>query len=154
MSRLPGSWVELLERLGLVLGDRRAADVWCRQAVEALWGEGEPGKLSRPLRSVAFQKLSGVLLLLEERGIPRELVDGAGGAEWVMFRDGSMERADGRPSVRDEVSAAFARYFDGVRIDGPAWRVSVREDRPDYEEWAAAADFGEPEAQLKAAPPL
>lgn len=119
-SSLPGSWAEVYDRLGDVLGDDRAGREWVRQALEAAWGVTDPVDLDRARRGLALQKASGVVLALEDE-------DGD-----VAFRVG----------VRAVVAGVVARYFGGVAVDGPVWRLDPTEhDRPTAA--AVSADFGE-----------
>lgn len=145
---LPANWTELLARLAARLGDpeagRRDAEEWLREAVEARWGTATLHDLDRTGRQIAFQKASGVLLRLEDEGLPDELVSADGDLPpMLLYRDGSLEPLDGYPGRRAAISATVARYFDGVKVEGPPWRVGPLEtERPSYDEYVAAADFG------------
>jgi hypothetical protein len=141
---LPASWRELLDRLARQVGDVRDAEEWLRDAVEARWGVTSLHDLDRVSRAVAFQKASGVLLALEEQGLPDELVAPDGDLPPILlYRDGSIEPADGYPGRRRVVAGTVARYFDGVAVEGPPWRIADGEnERPTYDEYVAAADFG------------
>lgn len=143
---IPASWSALLDRLAAILGGRseeaRAeAEEWVRGAVLARYGVASLHDLDRVRRQLAFQKSAGALLLLEQDGVPETLaIDGE--PAWLLYRDGTIEPAAGEPSRRGRVAEAFARYFDGVAIDGPPWQLSPEEGgRPTREEWAEPADF-------------
>lgn len=143
---VPSSWPDLLARLAAQLGGDgadRSAEEWLREAIEAVYRK-PTGELRREERHVAFQKAAGVLLMLEEQGLPDEVVAADGDLPTLLvFRDGSLEPADGYPGTRATVAAAVARYFGGVRPEGPPWRVSDAEtDRPSFAEFEAQADFG------------
>lgn len=144
---LPGSWTDALDRLGRALGGPAEAEEWLRQAVRAAYGRDSLHDLTREERHVAFQRTCGVVLACEEAGWPDEVVDGATGRLSLWWRDGTI---DFDPGPRDEaarprrarVAEIFARYFGGVVVDGPPWRLSPREhDRPAYEEWSQGAEF-------------
>lgn len=114
MSRLPQSWREVLDRFAWLICDEETAREWIRQALEAQWGVLSPADLDRGRRGLALQRCSGVLLALEDF-------------------DGDLAFAAGQ---RQEIAAAFARYFGGVLLDGPPWRCSpVEMDRPTREEY-------------------
>jgi hypothetical protein len=125
---IPTTWTMLLDRLAYQLGGRsdgfRAeAEEWVRDAVEARYGVRSLHELDRPRRQIAFQKCSGVLLALEQG-------------------DGSYDDLAFQSDCRRRVAAAFARYFDGVAINGPPWRISpVEEYRPTWDEWQEPPDF-------------
>lgn len=123
----PRTWPSVLERLALTLGSSdpegqwwAEAEEWIRQACEARWGADQFG-LSRMQRQLALQKAIGtVLALSEERGD-------------LTFARG----------LRGIVREAFARFWDGVAVDGPPWLIDPGEDRPPYRAWLEAhgADF-------------
>lgn len=136
---LPTSWSALLDRLGRILGPDEAEE-WLRSAVEARYRVGSLHDLDRVGRQLVFQKSAGVLLLLEDEGVP-ETLTAEGGQAWLLYRDGSLEPALGQPSRRERVARAFARYFDGVEVEGPPWRVSPEEDLPTRGEYVESADF-------------
>lgn len=142
---LPQTWAEVLDRLSRALGspETRDAEEWLREAVEARWGTSTLHELDRGARQIAFQKASGVLLALEEAGLPDELVDPDGvWPRWLLYRDGTLEPAEGYEGRRASIQAALARYF-GVSVEGPPWRIGPLEtDRPSYDEYAASANFG------------
>lgn len=140
---LPSNWAELLARLARRLGDDgRDGEEWLREAVEARWGVTTLRDLDRGGRQIAFQKASGVLLAIEEDGLPDELVDPDGVLPpLLLYRDGSIEPADGYPGRRAAVAAIIARYFDGVVVEGPPWQVTPIEERPTYAEYAGEAEF-------------
>ena len=109
------SWAEAIHRLGSLLGhDEPTATEWIRQAVEARFGKD----LTRTQRTLAFQKTCGAVLRLQDD-------EGA----MLAFH----------PQARAVIQEAFARYFDGVAIEGPPWRLSPFEDLPLRDEWLAAA---------------
>lgn len=118
---LPQTWAEAIDRLAYTLGGRQEARddawEWLRQALEAKWGVDDVRELTRPQRQVAFQKLAGVVWRLEGEG--------------ELAFDGGLRRV---------VAAAFAYYFDGLLLDGPAWRVTPLEDRPARAELLDHAD--------------
>lgn len=123
MNVLPGSWSEVAARLAGLFGGGAGGDAiaweWLHEAVAAVWGgSGDPADLPSIQRGVALQKASGALLALE--------------GDDLAFMLG----------VRGYVAAVFARYFRGVVLNGPPWRLDPHElDRPTWEEWAASADF-------------
>lgn len=129
---LPRTWSEIFARLAVTLGGGPAADAagreWIRQSVEAAWGGQDVSDLTRVQRQVALQRASGALLLLEE--MPGDLAF--------------------HPGMRALVCGAFDQYFlrdrdrlFHVKTKGPPWRLSpTEEDRPMYEQYLAAADFG------------
>jgi hypothetical protein len=150
---LPDSWSEVLDRLAALLdgyyrvdkvegGGRVEAEAWLREIVEARYGVTSLRDLPREIRAIVFQKTCGVLLLVEEEGVPLELFNGeTGQVDGVVYRDGTIEYGEtfGR---RERIARAFARYFEGLTPEGPPWRVSdVEADRPSYEEWAKGAEF-------------
>lgn len=142
---IPQNWSALLDRFAAILGDRSAearaeAEDWVRCAVHARYRVESLHDLDRVGRQLAFQKSAGALLALEEEGVPQTLKAESGQA-WLLYRDGSLEPAVGQPTRRERVAAAFARYFDGVEVEGPPWRVSPEEERPTYDEWVDSADF-------------
>lgn len=122
---MPRSWAELLGLIAALLGGGQEADAaaleWIRQAVEALWGKGSLHDLDRQARAVAFQKACGVWIGLWE------------------VREGDLAFY---PDQRDVVRRIVARYWGGIIVDGPPWRLGPWEERPTYAEWAARADFG------------
>ncbi len=124
---IPTTWTALLDRLAYQLGGRSEgfqaeAEEWVRTAVDARFGVASLHDLDRGTRQLAFQKSSGVLLALE---------GGEAGNEVAL-----------EPDCRTRIRALFARYFDGVMVDGPPWRLSPIElDRPSWEDWRGAADF-------------
>lgn len=141
---LPDSWTSLLDRLGRVLDSAPPeAEEWLREAVRASYGVESLHALDRPARAICFQKAAGVLLRLEEEGIPTELVSADGDLPpTILCPDGSLEPRGDYPGRRGQIARAFARYFAGVALDGPPWRLSDLEaDRPSYDEWAASASF-------------
>lgn len=108
-SGTPRSWAEAYERFAYVLGDAETAREWVREALEARWGVLDPIDLPRHRRPIAFQKVCGVLMALEEDEYD------------LAFYVG----------VRAKVAGVFARFFDGVALAGPRWRLDPREnDRP------------------------
>lgn len=115
---LPSSWAEAVGRLAHILGDEHDAAEWARQAVESVW-HADVADLDRQHRALALQRLSGVVLALEDTE-----------HDLVFDRD-----------ERVIVAAVFARYFR-VDVDGPEWRIQPHEDRPSRED--LSDDFGEP----------
>lgn len=99
------------------MADEASAHEWVSQALESKWGVPEPRDLPRTTRALALQKAIGALLAVEELGE-------------VAFA----------PDQRNLVAACFARFFDGVRLDGPPWRVSPTEELPSREEWVESTD--------------
>lgn len=90
-----------------------------RQAVAARFDAADLHDLPRPLRALALQKTIGVLFAIVEE-------------------EGDLSFVVGQRAI---VAGVFARFFDGVALDGPLWRLDPREDdRPTYEEWVSAAD--------------
>lgn len=111
---LPSTWAEAYDRLALALSDPPGAREWVRQALG-----GDPSSLERRRRQVAFQKISGVVLALEETGTDYAFVVGC----------------------RGEVARVFARYFGGAVLPGPPWSLDPFEDLPSYDEWERSDDF-------------
>lgn len=103
-----------------VLGaDPDSAAAWLREAVSASWGH-DLAELPRHIRQVAFQRASGVVLALEDH--PDDLAFAL--------------------DQRTIVAAVFARYFKGVALDGPPWRLSPNEQRPTFDQWTSSlSDF-------------
>lgn len=90
---------------------------WVVQAVEEIWGASTVRDLPRQQRALAFQKLSGILLTLEDE--PYDLAFAIG--------------------QRAVVSRVFARFFDGAVLAGPPWKCDPFEaDRPTRQEYAAS----------------
>lgn len=123
---MPRSWAELLERIATLFGGGPEADAaaveWIRQAVEALWGADSLHDLGRQARAVAFQKACGV---------------------WIGLWEGREGDLAFYPDQRDYVRTVVARYWGGILVDGPPWRLGPWElERPTYAEWVARADFG------------
>lgn len=116
---LPKSWAEVYDRLARLLADEPAAHAWIDGAVLELWGAPDPAALERSRRALAFQKASGVLLALEDH--PGDLAFDI--------------------EARTVIRGVVGRYFNGVTVDGPEWRIAPHEDRPSYEEWLAAVDI-------------
>ena len=117
---LPASWAELHRRLVYVIADETSVNEWVAQAAETIWGVSAVRGLPRQQRAIAFQKLSGVLLALEDE--PYDLAF--------------------RIDQRAVVAAAFARYFGGVALAGPPWRCSPWEtDLPTRAEFAQSMEF-------------
>lgn len=113
-------------RLATILGgtaqDVAASEEWQRQALWSCWGVSWPHELRRELRGRALQRMTGVLLALEDLDAD------------LAFRVGA----------RGLVAEAFARYFDGACLPGPPWKLDPREDDlPAFSTWNAArsADF-------------
>lgn len=115
---LPRSWAEAYQRLAFVLADEPSAREWVREALEKTWGVLDPADLERARRGLALQRVSGVVIALEEEG-----------GDLAFFA-----------GIRQLVVATFGRYFR-VALDGPPWRVSPYEDLPTCAEWFASADF-------------
>lgn len=121
VSDFPDSWAEVIERLAHVVGDEASAEEWIRQALEAEWGATERRDLPVATRALALQRLSGVVMRLEEEPYDVAFVVGQ----------------------RDIVGRVFARYFSGAWLPGPPWRLDPFEPLPTHSEWAAQSDFGE-----------
>jgi hypothetical protein len=144
---IPTTWSELLGRLSRRLpGGRAEAEDWLQEAVEARYGTASLHDLDRAGRQRAFQKSAGVLLAVEDGDAyhdPLELRNADGDLLWIVWRDGTIEPpGDYQPGYRDRMRAVIARYWDGVAVDGPPWRLTPYEaDRPTWEEWSAPADF-------------
>lgn len=125
---IPTTWTALLDRLAYQLGGRSGsypleAEEWIRTAVEARFDVSSLHDLDRARRQIAFQKSAGVVLGLES-GLAAE-------SEVAL-----------EPDCRARIAALFARYFDGVAVEGPPWRISPTETtRPSWEDWNAEADF-------------
>lgn len=110
---LPTSWAEVMRRLARLVGEPEDVPVWLRQAVDARWGAQSFRDLDRQQRQITFQKACGVLYALQEH-------------------EGDLAFQVG---CRHVVACAFARYFDGVALEGPPWMLDPYEDRPTYEQW-------------------
>lgn len=111
---LPKSWSEIYDRFGVLWGNDYDGPAWVSQAVESKWGVAEITALTRTQRALAFQKISGVLLYVEAT---------------QPFDLGFMV------GLRGFVQAAFAKYFDGVCLEGPPWRLDPTEPQPVYDVW-------------------
>jgi hypothetical protein len=114
-----------MKRLAAVFGGQggepyATAEEWVREACEARYGADLPN-LHRTRRALALQKTVGTLLALEDEG---ELVFTIG--------------------LRAIVAEKFARFWDGVVLNGPPWRLDPREeDRPLYRTFSGvSSDFG------------
>jgi hypothetical protein len=123
----PRNWAELEQRLGGLFGGGTEGAATAReilsQAVSARWHVTSLRDIDRVRRQVVFQKLSGVLLDLEDA-------------------DGDV--AFWPAGVRDLILRTVARFCDGAVIDGPEWRLDPSEtDRVTYRELVAAADFAD-----------
>lgn len=115
---IPETWSMLAQRLEHQLGAPEW-DVWRGQLLREVYDVAAIGELPREQRP--WQGLCSVLYRLEEHEREHELA------------------AIPRVAVR----AAFAECFDGVALEGPAWRIyPTEEDRPSYEGFTAA---GEPD---------
>ncbi len=89
---------------------------------ELLYGSRD--RMARQDRALAFQKAAGTLFALED------------------IADGGMLPLHDDP--RSEVRAVFARFWGGVLLDGPPWRLSPNEtDRPALADMTS--DFDEEE---------
>lgn len=123
MSDLPGSWAEIEVRLAALFGgyDGEAiAREWIREALEVGFGTSDAAAIRpRSRRATAFQRLSGVLLALEDEG------------DFTFYIGG-----------RAVVAKTFARYFQGATLAGPPWRLDPTEDLPSYASLEQTADFG------------
>lgn len=120
---VPKTWAETMTRLAYVFGgdERGAAEAreWVRDAISAKWGVESVGDLPRPVRSLALQKTITTLLRIEDEGE-------------ILFD----------AMLRSIVAAIFARFWDGVVLDGPPWRISPTEtDLPTYDEWKGLSSF-------------
>lgn len=85
------------------------------EAIESMWGVPDPRDLPRATRAVALQKVSGALLAVED--VPCDLAFTVG--------------------QRGIVALTFSRFFAGVALHGPPWRLDPTEDLPSREEWLA-----------------
>lgn len=146
---LPASWSEVYSRFADRLGgDREEAlrdvEEWLREAVEARYRTATLHDLDRVGRQIVFQKASGIVLALEEAGLPEELVAPDGDLPpMLLYGDGSLEPFGDYPGRRGAIAERVARYFDGVVVEGPPWRLTELEtERPLYDDYVAAADFG------------
>lgn len=117
-SVLPTSWAEAYERLAELIVCEATAQEWVREALERTWGVLDPLDLERPRRGLALQRVTCVLIRLEEE--PGDL---------AFFVD-----------QRAVFAAAFAHCFK-INCDGPPWRVSPYENLPTHAEWLSSADF-------------
>lgn len=117
---LPTTWADVYARIGRVLGaDDMEVQEWFRQAVEAAYGITTLRELPHHRRAVIFQKISGVVLALEDEG------------DLAFCTE-----------QRQIVAAIFARYFGGYALAGPPWRVSPFEQLPGQAEYLAGlSDF-------------
>lgn len=146
---IPTTWSELLGRLARRLpGGREEAEDWIRSAIAARFGVDSLHDLDRVRRQVAFQKSAGVLLAVEDGHAyrdPDEMRTADGDLLWLLWADGTLESAaeyEAGPGYRSRMRAVVARYWDGVEVEGPPWRLSPAEpDRQTREEWAADVDF-------------
>lgn len=111
----------MYRRLAYLLGSEDEAREWVRQALDHTWHVLDPADLRRAQRGLALQKVSGVVLALED--VPYDLTFAV--------------------DVRQTVAAAFAKYFHGAVLDGPEWAISPAEvDRLSFAAWNAETDFG------------
>lgn len=117
MTGTPRTWAEVTQRLAVVLGGAggepyATAEELIREACEATWGVELPA-LSRTYRQVALQRMVSTVIALEAQGE-------------LAFTIG----------LRAIVAETFARFWKGLMLDGPPWRLDPAEDRPLYECWA------------------
>lgn len=122
LATTPRTWSECLERFAYVLGGHSeecnaAAQEWVAQAVHACWGERSLFDVTRQRRQIALQRTVGTVLWLEDQGE-------------IAFA----------LNVRALVQQAFARYWNGVALDGPQWRMTPIESLPLYAEISAGAE--------------
>lgn len=108
----PDGWPELVERLRqaiMITPNSPDGEEWMREALMTAFPGVESLKaLNTDDRRVMFQKYSGVLQVL----------------------DGQEVYFDNDP--RSKIQEAFARFFDGIILAGPAWQVGPNEDdRPE-----------------------
>lgn len=120
MSATPRTWSEVFDRLARVFGGpegeaRAAAEEWVAESIDRYWGFHDLRDLPRTRRQIALQRTIGVTLALEEQGELAFAVD-----------------------LRTIVAASFARYWKGIALDGPPWRLDPYENRPTYAEWLHA----------------
>lgn len=113
---VPRNWADWERRFSELLGGgergRAETGVWLRQAVVLRWGVAFEGLKPGEQRE-ALQLAASTLILLEET-------------------QGDLA-FDSDP--RTKVAAAWAARWDGIALDGPAWRLSVAElERPTYED--------------------
>lgn len=120
---MPSSWAEVRARLAWVLGGPGVADEWLHQAIVATYGVDNEFELPQQQRALALQKAIGTLYGLEDLG-----------------SDGLLPLQD---DPRSRVAAVFARYWGGVVLDGPPWRLSPHEARPAEGELSSDFDFME-----------
>lgn len=132
-SRTPTTWTECLHRLAYAFGGpsddcAATAQEWVEQALEASWGVRSLHAVTRQRRQIALQRTVGIVLWLEDQGETAFRLD-----------------------LRELVQATFARYWKGVRLEGPPWRLTPFEDLPTFAEWASAASF-DPSAEHASVP--
>lgn len=122
------SWPDVTAGLAAVFAGRdgepyATAEEWIREACEAAWG-ADLARLDRPEQQAALQRMQLVLYdLAGQRGDLAFALD-----------------------VRETVAETFARYWGGIELGGPPWRLTPAErDRPTYEAYADAApsDFSQ-----------
>ena len=133
MTDLPRTWAETLDRFAYALGGggeaHAIATAWVREAVMTLWGADSIRDLSPARRSVALQKTIGTLYALQDAAVGD-----------LAFRVG----------IRDLTRDAFRRYWNGIELAGPDWRLDPTEtDRPVY---VAADDFAAAAAAVGSRP--
>lgn len=116
---LPKSWAEVYDRLDVQWANDHDGPEWVSQAIYAKWGVRDVGDLTRTQRTLAFQRVSGVTVWIEENW-PEDLAFMIGNRPWI--------------------AAAFARYFDGFVLEGPPWRLDPTEtERLVYKAWVEEA---------------
>jgi len=102
----PATWAELTSRLGGLLGEEEAAE-WMRQSIQAVY-QVAPADLSSDQKALAWKKILGALAALDTEV------------------EGDLHFAD-----RATIAEVFGRFFDGILVDGPPWRLaSDEDDRP------------------------
>lgn len=122
VARMPTTWAEVDARLAEALGGPGNAYEWVTQAVVATFG-APLVELRAGQRALALQKAIGTLYGLEEIG------------------DGGMLPFHNDP--RSEIRAVFARYWGGIVLEGPPWRLAPGEARPREGDVSSDFDFME-----------
>lgn len=133
MNELPDSWADLFDRFAQVLGGAggkpegsfyEEASEWFQQAVEARYGVPSLRDITRQQRQLAFQRATSTLFALYEHGD-------------LAFTIG----------VRAVIRDCFARTWEGVVLEGPAWSLDPTEtERPSHVAWKSEDDFPSPTA--------
>lgn len=111
-----------MDRLASALCSRQDAEEWLREALEVAWGVQGVHELPRPRRQLALQRTIGTLLWIQ---------DNHGDVAFML-------------DTRSVVADAFARFWGGIVLKGPPWRLDPADgdDMPTREEWDSLASFG------------